>query len=193
MQTTIDLPPWAIEENKKLPGVIESVEDRMRHVIEFSRLNVEHETGGPFAAGIFEKDTGRRIIIGVNRVVPLNNSSAHAEVVTIMMAQKMLGTYDLGGEDMPKYQLVINAQPCAMCCGAIPWSGIRSIVIGASGQQVETITGFDEGPVHPQWQSEYQRRGIEVTENVLADEACEVLKSFVQSGAEIYNGRRDGS
>ena len=193
MQTTIDLPPWAIEENKKLPGVIESVEDRMRHVIEFSRLNVEHETGGPFAAGIFERDTGRRIIIGINRVVPLNNSSAHAEVVTIMMAQKMLGTYDLGGEDMPVYQLVINAQPCAMCCGAIPWSGIRSVVIGASGKQVETITGFDEGPVHPQWQSEYQRRGIEVTENVLADEACEVLKKFAQSGAEIYNGRRDGS
>jgi len=190
MHATIDLPDWAIEANKNLPEVIESVEDRMRHVIAFSRLNIEHETGGPFAAGVFEEKTGRKVIIGINRVIPLNNSSAHAEIVTLTLAQKILGTFDLGGEDMPAYQLVINAQPCAMCCGSIPWSGIRSVVIAASGQQVESITGFDEGPVHPQWQTEYQRRGIGVTENVLAAEACEVLETFAISGAEIYNGRR---
>ena len=190
MQATIDLPQWAIEENKKLPEKIESLADRMKHVIKFSRLNIEHETGGPFAAGVFEQATGRPVVIGVNRVIPLNNSSAHAEIVTLTIAQKLLKTFDLGGEDMPDYQLVINAQPCAMCYGSIPWSGIRSVVIGASGKQVESITGFDEGPVHPQWQSEYQRRGIEVTENVMAQEACEVLKSFAQSGAIIYNGRQ---
>ena len=190
MQAKIDLPQWAIDENKKLPGKIESLADRMKHVIEFSRLNIEHETGGPFAAGVFEKKSGRPVVIGVNRVIPLNNSSAHAEIVTLTIAQKLLDTFDLGGEGMPDYQLVINAQPCAMCYGSIPWSGIRSVVIGASGKQVESITGFDEGPVHPQWQSEYKRRGIEVTENVMAEEACEVLKSFAQSGAVIYNGRQ---
>lgn len=190
MQAIIDLPAWVIEENKKLPPAIKSIEDRMEHVIEFARLNIEHETGGPFAAGVFEKDSGRPVIIGVNRVIPLNNSSAHAEIVTLTMAQKILGTFDLGGESMPEYQLVINAQPCAMCCGSIPWSGIRSVVIAASGQQVESLTGFDEGPVHPQWQSEYQKRGIEVIENVMAEQACEVLKTFAASGAQIYNGRQ---
>ena len=190
MQATIDLPLWAIEENKKLPERNESLADRMKHVIEFSRLNIEHETGGPFAAGVFEKETGRPVVIGVNRVIPLNNSSAHAEIVTLTIAQKLLKTFDLGGDGMPDYQLVINAQPCAMCCGSIPWSGIRSVVIGASGKQVESITGFDEGPVHPQWQSEYERRGIEVTEGVMAEQACEILKSFAHSGAVIYNGRQ---
>jgi len=190
MQATIDLPDWAVAENEKLPERIESLEERMKHVIRFSRLNIEHETGGPFAAGVFEKETGRPIIIGVNRVIPLNNSSAHAEVVTLTLAQKILNTFDLGGEGMPDYQLVISAQPCAMCCGSIPWSGIRSVAIAASGQQVESLTGFDEGPVHPQWQTEYQRRGIEVIENVMAEQACAVLKTFAQSGAEIYNGRQ---
>jgi len=190
MQTIIDLPGWAVEENQKLPQAIESVQDRMKHVIEFSRLNIQHETGGPFAAGLFERATGRPIIIGVNRVIPLNNSSAHAEIVTLMMAQKILKAFDLGGQGMPDYQLVINAQPCAMCYGSIPWSGVRSVVIGASGEQVESLTGFDEGPVHPQWQSEYEKRGIEVIENVLAEQACEVLKTFAASGAEIYNGRQ---
>ncbi len=190
MHAIIDLPDWAIEENKKLPAVIESIEDRMKVVIKFSRMNIDHETGGPFAAGLFEKATGKPVVIGVNRVIPLNNSSAHAEIVTLMMGQKILNAFDLGGEGMPDYQLVINAQPCAMCYGSIPWSGVRGVVIGASGEQVESITGFDEGPVHPNWQSEYQRRGIEVIENVLADEACEVLKAFADSGAEIYNGRQ---
>jgi tRNA(Arg) A34 adenosine deaminase TadA len=162
----------------------------MKHVIKFSRLNIEHQTGGPFAAGLFEKATGKPIVIGVNRVIPLNNSSAHAEIVTLMMGQKILNTYDLGGEGMPEYQLVINAQPCAMCYGSIPWSGIRSVVIAASGVQVEALTGFDEGPVHPQWQSEYHSRGIEVIENVMAAEACAVLKAFADSGAQVYNGRQ---
>lgn len=190
MQAIIDLPDWAIEENEKLPPAIESIEDRMKYVIEFSRLNIQHQTGGPFAAGLFEKASGKPIVIGVNRVIPLNNSSAHAEIVTLMMGQKILNNYDLGGEGMPDYQLVINAQPCAMCYGSIPWSGVRSVVIAASGADVEALTGFDEGPVHPQWQSEYQRRGIEVIENVLAEQACGVLKAFADSGAKVYNGRQ---
>jgi tRNA(Arg) A34 adenosine deaminase TadA len=190
MQATIDLPDWATTANQNLPANVESIEDRMRLVIEFSRLNIDHKTGGPFAAGVFEKRSGRPIVIGVNRVIPLKNSSAHAEIVTLMMAQKILNIFDLGGPGMPEYQLVINAQPCAMCCGAIPWSGIGSVVTAATGNQVESITGFDEGPVHPQWQFQYERRGIEVIENVLADQACEVLKAFVRSGAQIYNGRQ---
>ena len=43
---------------------------------------------------------------------------------------------------MPAYQLVVNAQPCAMCFGSLLWSGIRSVVTGASGEEVESITGF---------------------------------------------------
>ncbi len=190
MHAIIDLPQWVIDENEKLPKFIESIEERMELVIEFSRKNIRYQTGGPFAAGVFEKSTGRPLVIGVNRVIPLNVSSAHAEIVTLTMAQKILGTFDLGQDGMPDYQLVISAQPCAMCYGAIPWSGIRSVVIGASGKQVESLTGFDEGPVHPQWQSEYRRRGIEVIENKRSADACEVLKTFAASGAKIYNGRQ---
>ena len=161
----------------------------MRVVISFSRQNMENETGGPFAAGIFEKESGKVVLIGVNRVVPLNMSSAHAEIVAISLAQQKLGTFDLGGPGMPEYQLVVNGRPCAMCFGSIPWSGVRSVVVGASGEQIEKLTGFDEGPIHPNWQSELQSRGIEVIEDVLADEACEVFKDFGDSDQPVYNGR----
>ena len=189
MNFEIHLPDWADEENKKLPSLIPDLEDRMRTVIRFSRLNFELDTGGPFAAGIFEKDSGKVVVVGVNRVVPQNNSTAHAEIVTISLAQRILKTFDLGGPGMPEYQLVVNGRPCAMCYGSIPWSGVRSLVIGARGEKIEELTGFDEGPIHPNWQVELNQRGIEVIEDVLADEACQVFRDFAASGQPIYNGR----
>ena len=189
MSLEITLPDWAISENETLPEFIPDLEERMRVAIRFSRLNFENQTGGPFAAGIFEKSTGKVILVGVNRVVPLNMSSAHAEIVAITLAQQKLKTFDLGGPGMPEYQLVVNGRPCAMCFGSIPWSGIRSVVVGASGEQIEKLTGFDEGPIHPNWKSELEKRGIEVIEDVLAEEACEVFRDFGDSDEPVYNGR----
>ena len=189
MEIKITLPDWAVAENEQLPDAIVDVEDRMRAVIRFSRLNVEHATGGPFAAGVFEKESGKVIAIGVNRVVPASVSSAHAEIVALSIAQQKLQTFDLGGPDMPDHQLVVNGRPCAMCFGSIPWSGVRSVVIAASGKQIEKLTGFDEGPIHPTWQAELKSRGIEVIEDLLADEACEVFRQFAASDQPVYNGR----
>ncbi|MEM9410718.1 MAG: nucleoside deaminase [Planctomycetota bacterium] len=185
----IELPQWAIEANRSLPKLIPDIEDRMREVIRFSKLNFENETGGPFAAGVFERDTGRVIVIGVNRVVPGNMSSAHAEIVALSLAQQMRGNFDLGSDRSHPLQLVVNARPCAMCFGAIPWSGVVDVVVGASGDDIEKLTGFDEGPIHPNWQQELSRRGITVHESVLEKEACAVLAQFGQSNSQVYNGR----
>lgn len=190
MNFSISLPDWAEQKLETMRGqVYETLEDRMKPVIEFSRLNFEHNTGGPFAAGIYERDTGNLLVIGVNRVVPLNMSSAHAEVVTISVAQQMLGTFDLGGKGLPAYQLVVNWRPCAMCYGAVPWSGIRSLVIAGSGNEVEEITGFDEGPIHPDWKAELEKRGIDVTDNILNAEAIDVFHQYAASDPLVYNGR----
>lgn len=190
MEFTLSLPDWAVEENKRLPEYIPSLEERMRQVIRFSRLNFENKTGGPFAAGVFERDTGKRVVIGVNRVTVSNCSSAHAEVMTLSVAQHLLGTYDLGGAGRPAYQLVVNWRPCVMCYGATIWSGIRSLAIAGSGPELEEITGFDEGPIHPEWDKELAKRGIEVINNVLTDEAIAVYRDFAASGALVYNARQ---
>ena len=190
MEFTLSLPDWAVEENKCLPAYLPSLEERMAAVIRFSRMNFEKGTGGPFAAGVFERASGKPVVIGVNRVVASNCSSAHAEVMTLSLAQKMLGIYDLGGPGMPVYQFVVNWRPCAMCFGATLWSGIRSLVIAGSGPELEQITGFDEGPVHPEWENELAKRGIELVNNVLRDEAIEVYRAFASSGALVYNSRQ---
>lgn len=192
MDFTISLPEWAITELQALPSHLPTLEERMRHVIRFSRLNFEHNTGGPFAAGVFERDTGKLVVIGVNRVVPSHCSSAHAEVVALSLAQRILQTFDLGAAGMPAYQLVVNWRPCVMCYGAVHWSGIRSLVIAGSGPELEAITGFDEGPIHPQWQAELGRRGIDLIDGLLNAEAIEVFRAFRASGALVYNGRGGG-
>lgn len=189
MEFTIGLPEWAKIEMDRLPPVMSSVEERMEAVIRFSRLNFEHDTGGPFAAGVFETNSGKLITMGVNRVVPTNCSSAHAEIVTLSLAQKKLKTFDLGGPGMPSHQLVVNWRPCAMCYGAVVWSGIRSLVIAGSGGELEELTGFDEGPIHPDWKVELERRGVDVTDDLLRDKACTVFRAFGASNRIIYNGR----
>jgi tRNA(Arg) A34 adenosine deaminase TadA len=192
MDFSISLPDWAIEENHQLPEFIPSQEERMRQVIRFSRLNFERGTGGPFAAGVFERGTGKRVIIGVNRVVPSNCSSAHAEVTALSMAQHLLGTFDLGQPHRPAYQLVVNWRPCVMCYGATLWSGVKSLMIAGSGSELEIITGFDEGPIHPHWHLELEKRGIEVVNHVLTEEALQVFRDFAASGSLVYNAGGGG-
>jgi tRNA(Arg) A34 adenosine deaminase TadA len=190
MEFTLSQPDWAVEELKRLPTHMPTVEERMAAVIRFSRLNYEHGTGGPFAAGVFERDSGRLVVIGVNRVMPMKCSSAHAEVMTLSLAQQILGTHDLGAPGLPVHQLVVNWRPCAMCFGATLWSGVRSLAIAGVGPELEAITGFDEGPVHPEWDKELEKRGIELINNVLREEALQVYRDFAASGAFVYNARQ---
>lgn len=189
---TLDLPPWAPNELRHLPPVIPHLEDRMAAVLRFARLNTEHESGGPFAAGVFERDTGKLIIIGVNRVIPLNCSSAHAEVTALTLAQQILGTYDLGGPGMPAHQLVVNWSPCAMCFGAVLWSGIRSLVIAGADPEMMAITGFDEGPMPQHWRRELADRGIALIEGLMREEALAGFRDFAATNPIVYNGRQGG-
>lgn len=188
----LDLPDWAPAELLRLPEYLPRLEDRMATVLRFARLNTEHQSGGPFAAGVFERDSGRVIVIGVNRVIPLNCSSAHAEITALTLAQQMLGVYDLGGPDMPAHQLVVNWSPCAMCFGAVLWSGIRSLVIAGADPEMMAITGFDEGPMPENWRGELANRGIELIEGLMREEALEGFLEFAATNPVVYNGRQGG-
>ncbi|QJB56933.1 nucleoside deaminase [Pseudodesulfovibrio sp. zrk46] len=189
LSISLSMPEWAEQALKDLPTHLETPEERMAAVIEFSRQNFLNKTGGPFAAGVFERDSGRLVTIGVNRVMHYNCSSAHAEIMALSMAQKMLNVYDLGGEGLPAHELVVNWRPCAMCFGAVLWSGVRSLVIAGDGPELEQITGFDEGPVAEDWRGELARRGISLTEDVLRDKAIAAYKEFAASQNFVYNAR----
>lgn len=188
-QVVLSLPGW-IEELLEEPGAVyPAVEDRMRLAIELSRLNIRHGTGGPFGAAVFDRDTGELLAPGVNLVASANCSVAHAEPMAIMVAQQKIGHFDLGGPGLPEYELVTSTEPCAMCFGAIPWSGIRHLITGARAEDAENI-GFDEGTKPPRWRRALEDRGISLTIDVLRDEAAAVFAEYAAAGGRIYNSRQ---
>jgi tRNA(Arg) A34 adenosine deaminase TadA len=189
-EITLRLPRWAYEDYLVQPPMYATVEDRAALTIELARRNVAEKTGGPFGAAVFNHETGRLLSIGLNRVVSEQCSVAHAEIMALGLAQQIMQTHDLGARGMPVHELVSSTEPCAMCLGAIPWSGIRRLVCCAREEDARQI-GFDEGDKPADWVTTLERRGIVVLRNVCREDAIAVLEAYLHEGGVIYNGQRD--
>jgi len=161
-------------------------EDKITLVNTLARRNVEEQTGGPFGAAVFDMTTDRLLGPGVNRVVPASNPTAHAEIVAIAVAGSRLGRYDLGDQGREPAVLVTSVEPCAMCLGATPWSGVSQLIIGARDEDARAV-GFDEGDKPVNWIESLESRGISVLRDVLRTDAVEILVMYAKAGREIYN------
>ena len=179
---TVSLPDW-ISDFCRPGALFATMDDRMSLVIELARANVIHESGGPFGAAVFDMETGQILAPGVNLVVSTNASLAHAEMLAIAVAGRALESFDLS---VRPTELVTSTEPCAMCLGAIPWSGVRRLVCGARDEDARRI-GFDEGDKPPDWISLLRNRGIEVVQDVARAEATAVMQEYARSGGFIYN------
>ncbi|MDX8388026.1 MAG: nucleoside deaminase [Ghiorsea sp.] len=164
-----------------------SPESRMQFAILLAKKNVEYKTGGPFGAAIFDMDTHQLIAVGINLVVSSQCSHNHAEMVALTLAQQTLQSFSLSGGTLPRCELVSSCEPCAMCFGAIPWSGIKHVSCGATAADAEAI-GFDEGPKHPHWIQELETRGITVTTEINRKQAVSVFQKYKANAGTIYNG-----
>ncbi len=192
IEFSIKTPQWVSELIRHNPEVFQTEEDRMRFAIALARENVVRKTGGPFGAALFDAD-GRVVAAGVNMVVTGKSSILHAEIVALALAQQKLGRHDLGNGGKSDYELVASTEPCAMCFGALPWSGVTRLVCGARDEDARSF-GFDEGPKLENWQKALEDRGISVSRDVLRQEAVDVLKLYVMMGGVIYNpGRRQAT
>jgi tRNA(Arg) A34 adenosine deaminase TadA len=161
-------------------------ESRMSLAIELARQNVLRGTGGPFGAAVFESSSGALVAAGVNSVTRLQNSMLHAEVLAIMLAESRVGSYTLLGPELPHHELVTTCDPCAMCLGAVLWSGVRRLVTGADRADASALD-FDEGPVFPESYAYLEARGVVVVRGVLRREAAAVLELYRRQGGVIYN------
>lgn len=183
---SIDLPDW-------VAGAVRwdhrhaTDDERMDVAIRLSRANVERGTGGPFGAAIFERDSGTLVAVGMNSVLRLNNCALHGEMMAFMMAQQKLGSFTLGAPGMPAHELHTSCAPCAMCLGAILWSGVKRVVCGAAREDA-TMLGFEEGPVFDESWQYLRDRGIETVHDVRRAEARAVLELYRAGSGKVYNG-----
>lgn len=183
----IALPEWLVLLVAS-QGPCVSDRERMQFVVQLAAENVERGTGGPFGAAVFDETTGRLVAAGVNLVEPTNNAALHAEVVALMFAQRAVGSFTLSSPPLATaHMLATSCAPCAMCLGAVHWSGVTRVLIGASREDATAI-GFDEGPVFPESLRYLEARGIRFTDGVEREAARAVLQRFCDLKRPLYNG-----
>lgn len=103
--------------------------------------------------------------------------TAHAERLLATWASKHHRP-----EDLAAFTLYSSAEPCAMCAGAIYWSGIGRVVYGQSERGLKALTGdHPENPTLDMPCREVFARGqraVEVIGPLLEDEAAALQSSF---------------
>jgi tRNA(Arg) A34 adenosine deaminase TadA len=180
------LPQWLNEyENSLTKTKFHNDEDKMEIAIKISYLNILNKTGGPFGCALFIKKNNHYEIlsVGCNIVVNNKNCTLHAETVAIQMGQKKIEDYSFKNKNV---ELFTSCEPCAMCLGAILWSGVSKLVCSSKKEHAEEI-GFKEGPVFKESYSYLEINNIKVIKNVLENKGKDVLHLYNSSKGEIYN------
>ena len=190
LHCTIEMPDWVAPFLDNWVSPLNSVKQRMELAVALSAENVRQKTGGPFAALVINEESTELVSAGVNLVTSSGLSVAHAEIVALSLAQAAVGDWTLAKAG--RMQLVTSCEPCAMCFGAVPWSGVKSVVSGASKANAESA-GFDEGDKPDNWVRSLQLRGIVVQTGVLREKAARVLADYKTNGGTIYNANSAGS
>ena len=108
----------------------------------------------------------------LNTVNTSADATRHPELDILRLAAQKLGKNEL-----KRATLYASTEPCAMCCGAIYWSGISRLVYGCPTEVLGEIAGgsfvvpsrelFSRG-----------KREIEVLGPVLPEEGAEIHRGF---------------
>jgi guanine deaminase len=139
----------------------------MRMAIELSEHNVKHEKGGPFGA-VIVKD-GIVLAKSANRVIQENDPTAHAEISTIRLACRELGTFNLSG-----CEIYTSCEPCPMCLGAIYWARIDKIYYANTKEDAAGI-GFDDEFIYKEVGTPIEKRKL-YFKQFIRDEALQIFK-----------------
>ncbi len=105
---------------------------------------------------------------GCNQTIGLLDPSAHAEMVAIREAARVVGNYRLGA-----CNLYVTLEPCVMCAGLLVNARIRQLVFGARDLRF--------GGVRSKFQladSPLLNHRVEVVEGILGEECTRLLRAF---------------
>jgi len=139
----------------------------MKHAIAEAQMALE---SGEVPVGAIAVYQGDIIARGHNRRENDHDPTAHAEIVVMREAAKILGSWRLTEID-----LYVTLEPCLMCAGAIVQARLGKLIYGANDPKfgaVGSVTDLIRNPLFP--------NDIEVLSGILADECSEILTTFFQ-------------
>jgi len=112
-------------------------ENLLRQAIAVARQAREHGNH-PFGALLADRD-GNVLLTAENTVVTGSDATGHAETNLVRLASAAHTTSEL--RDLTLYT---STAPCAMCSGAIYWSGIGTVVYALAEAELYEMTGSDD-------------------------------------------------
>lgn len=145
----------------------------MRTAIALALQGMRTGQGGPFGAVIVKN--GEIIATGCNQVTSTHDPTAHAEVVAIRNACKVLRTWQLNG-----CELYTSCEPCPMCLGAIYWARPDRVFYASTKADAAAID-FDDQFIYDELAVPMAKRQIPMMQ-LLRDEA---LVAFQEWAAKV--------
>jgi guanine deaminase len=139
----------------------------MRQAIDLSIENVKSRRGGPFGA-LIVKDK-RVIATGTNLVSSTNDPTAHAEIVAIREACRVLHDFQLSGCDV-----YASCEPCPMCLAAFYWARPNRIYYAGTREDAAQA-GFDDSYIYEQLALPIPKRAIAMTQ-LMREEALAAFR-----------------
>ena len=137
----------------------------MRAAVEEARAAA---TRGEVPIGAVVVHEGRVIARAGNRTVTDQDPTAHAELLALREASRVLGRWRLGG-----CTLYVTLEPCAMCAGAIVLGRVDRVVFGAWDDKAGMAGSVVDLLRHPRLNHRPQ-----VATGVLAEECSALLRDF---------------
>ena len=123
---------------------------------------------------------GKVIARGYNRRNVDKTTLAHAEIMAIKKASKVLGDWRL--EDCTMY---VTLEPCQMCAGAIVQARVTRVVIGSMNAKA----GCGGSILNLLEMQEFNHQA-EVERGVLQEECSEMLSAFFRKLREIQKEKK---
>jgi tRNA(adenine34) deaminase len=105
---------------------------------------------------------------GRNRNIMDHDPTAHAEIMALREAGRVVGNHRLGACDM-----FVTIEPCAMCAGALVQARLRRLVYGADDPRAGAVRSVFAVLSEPRL-----NHRIEVVAGVLAGRCADLLQSF---------------
>ena len=125
----------------------------------------------PIGCVIVHNPTDRVIGSGHNRRETDEDPTAHAELVAMRQAARVLGHWRL--LDCTMY---VTLEPCAMCAGALVNARVPHLVYGCPDPKAGAVR-----TLYRLCEDERLNHRVSVVENVLAGECAEILRAFFRA------------
>lgn len=103
-----------------------------------------------------------------NRTIRDCDPTAHAEIVVLREAARLLGNYRLAGAT-----LYVTIEPCSMCAGAMIQARLPRLVYGADDPKGGAVRSCFEILSNP-----CLNHQVEVSSGILAEDCASLLQSF---------------